>query len=149
MNTIYLGMPGTGKSTACKNAGKCITFDFGKTTDIDSRVFSKMTKLLSSLYENFDNIGFDTYPEYFVELPRNAKIYIAIPEDISIALRRVMKRDGKDSPFFKLYTKNAEKWRTEWINKTQKYRSWKNVTFLDFYDNHGKFTDNVQGLSKK
>lgn len=147
---LCFGLPGTGKSTFVKS--KPITqqlhLDLGhnafKSDAEREKFYRKAIKHTTSELNVIARLSwyYDTYAEYF-DVREVAKhdimVVFAIPSVElleSVVIPRVIRRDG-DSDFTRLYMKMYKKWRSDWINTANRWKSVlgsSKVKIIDLYD---------------
>lgn len=108
-NVVFLGLPGTGKTTARSAHEASFEYDFGMISRIDKDMLKRMAETLTSLLDNY-SVVVSTYPDYLEGYRQDTLYYVAIPkpEDEELILNRVFKRD-KNKTFYHLYKKNFQK----------------------------------------
>lgn len=124
---LFLGLPGTGKTTSGKAVG-AITLDLGGkniTQEGEQRLSKAFTEMIKLYAENDIEIYFDTYDKYFdigtiksLAQEGLVEVTVAIPtaEDMPYIFENIKARGDSDD-FINLYQKNWEKWVNSWRHR--------------------------------
>lgn len=123
---LLFGLPGTGKSTAAAASKHHISLDLGSEQLSVSQLY-KLRTFTTQLVHNGGDTVVDSYPLYFdpAEIAGECEVTFAIPtRSKEEVLRRVAKRDGEDSEFYRLYVQRIDQWISDWQATVVKWRKY-------------------------